>query len=109
MVASSATLVKEKSIAQEEEDDDSDVESSSEDTTFTGLVFLLTALFTIGLPALGTASPALLTAAVMRDRTFVSCLPKSKPFVRYQAHTAERALFFGRTASCVGEPLEDDS
>jgi hypothetical protein len=75
MVASSATLVKEKSILQEEEDDDSDVESSSEDTAFTGLIYLPTSRFTAGLPALGTASPALLTAAVMRDRTYVSCWP----------------------------------
>jgi hypothetical protein len=41
MVASSATLVKEKSIYQEEEDDDSDVESLSEDTAFTGWFFYL--------------------------------------------------------------------
>jgi hypothetical protein len=50
MVASSATLVKEKSIYQEKEDDESDVESSSEDTAFTGLAFLPTARFTAGLP-----------------------------------------------------------
>jgi hypothetical protein len=66
-----------------------------------GLVFLPTARFTSGLPDLGTASPGLLTAAVMRDRTFVSCRPKSTPFVRYKARTAERASCFGRTASCV--------
>jgi hypothetical protein len=101
MVASSATHVKEKSIKQEEEDDESDVESSSEDTAFTGLVFLPTARFTAGLPALGTASPALLTTAVMRDRTSVLCRPKSTPLVRYQARTAERASCFGRTSSCV--------
>jgi hypothetical protein len=57
-VASSATLLKEKSINQEEEDDDSDVESSSEDTDFTGLVLFPTARFTTGLPALETVSPA---------------------------------------------------
>jgi hypothetical protein len=100
-VAASATLLKKKSIQQEEEDDDSDVESSSEDTSFTGLVFLPTARFTAGLPALGTASPALLTAVVMRDRTFASCRPYSTPFVRYQARTLDRASGFGGTDSCV--------
>jgi hypothetical protein len=50
---------------------------------------------------LGTVSPDLLTAVVMRDRTFASCRPKSTPFVIYQARTAERETCIGRTDSCV--------
>jgi hypothetical protein len=57
---------------------------------------------------LRTASLVLLIAAVIRDRKFASCRPKSTPFVRYQARTAERTSCIGRTASC-SKPLEDKS
>jgi hypothetical protein len=60
--------------------------------------FLPTARFTAGLPALGAAISALLTAVVIRDRTFASSRPKSTPFIRYQARTAERASCLGRIA-----------
>jgi hypothetical protein len=64
-----------------------------------GLVFLPTARFTAGLSALGTASPALLTAAVIRDN--IRVVPAEVHAVRPVPGTHCRAIVMLRKNNFV--------